>query len=248
MRNTFYICLVCCLSFLLNISPSAADSPLNGRTVLACSMNGLFLHPPQGCSNLFALRVDVQVPPIAAPAADHSPPCGDQARLNNFGQELLKTDVLATVRSMASGNVAAISGDLNRLLSRASKTALDTIAKNGGGDLKNLIDRNFSERSSHAACAIFSAVVPKDAIVKGYRFIAYDPHMPTGKTRDECGAGRACTGIPAMEFPQQPTVVKGEVQTIWATVKNWSHDRPGRAAMMIVFFENPGGNNFLEQL
>lgn len=117
---------------------------------------------------------------------------------------------------------------------------VDAYLKEQGGD----IGRYFSPYAKNGAmCAPIIGVVPTQATVVGFRFMAHDAQSGWGG----CETGVDCS-IGWSKFQADPAVQQSAaMQTVTAMFMNWSDSR-SRTARMIVFYQMPAGQQPITQM
>lgn len=220
--TTLFLTLSIALGASLFISPAEAQI----QTLPACQVDP----PPANCGqgNMWAVDITVQVP---NGAYVHVP---DPGCMNDATGNIQK--VLQAAVATATPELALFSGPISAL----AAGPVNNYIRNQGGD----IGKYFSPYAKNGAlCAPVAVVVPKDAQVLGYRYLAAN----SGGNFAGCSAGVDCS-IGWSKFQAEPVFQKNEsMQAVTSIFMNWSHDRQ-RLARMIVFYNMPSGQKPLTKM
>jgi hypothetical protein len=122
------------------------------------------------------------------------------------------------------------------LVDHASADAAKFIGAETRGAVGELLSKYANPR---AQCELVCVVIPKDATVRAYSFMAGDGDRGVGKCENDSNGWIGCSvGYSKWDEPRE--VRNEETHVTCATFMNWSRDRARRASMT-VYYTTPAG-------
>ena len=234
------------LLLILLVGFCALASPAQALVLRACDVE----KPPPHCENMWAVVADVSLPKQSAAAVNPTPRCGSIFDSIDWGK--IVADAFGAEASPE--RLENLAMDVSNAFQRK---LIPQITRHIRGDAASFVENGFSKMTpkawspsvnlrDQALCAPVIAIVPINATVREFRFLAYGEKF--GDT--DCAASKECSvGFCRFVYgygPPEKTSLNG-VTVYTAVFQSWSTDSP-RVGRLVIFFDMPPGKLPVQQM